>query len=179
MKVLEIGPNLKPQAQMIWPDAEIVTLDIDPELKPDIVADAAHMPEELTGQFDAILASHVLEHFSYWNTGQVLAGWIECLKDGGELHVVVPSLEWAAREVLSEKPSQALLPHLFAGQVNQWDLHWAAFTLRKLRADMERAGLNVKRAKTGPYHITVAGTVWEAEQHYVMGVKGHPGLAKE
>lgn len=173
--VLEVGANVKPQAQFIesFKDAKILTLDADEKMKPDILADAAEMPEELHGKLDGFLASHVLEHFSYWNTDKVLAGWIRCLKDGGEIHILVPSLEWAAREVLSERPSPAVYAQLYAGQVNQWDVHYTGFTMRKLRALFERAGISVHTAKTGVYHIRV-GDMGEfpAEQHYIAGIKG-------
>jgi len=180
--VLEIGANLKPQAQFVeqWKDAKILTLDIDEKQKPDILGDAADMPPELFGKLDGLLASHVLEHFSYWKTDKILEGWVKCLKDNGELHILVPSLEWAAREVLSENPSPAVYSQLFAGQVNQWDVHLTGFTMRKLRQLMERAGINVKVARTGIYHIRV-GTIgeFEAMQHYVAGTKGQPVLRKE
>lgn len=179
MEVLEIGANAKPQAHFIFPDAKIVTLDIDPAFSPDIVADAANMPEELKGRFDAILASHVLEHFSYWKEMDVLKGWVACLKEGGELHIVVPSAEWAAREVLSEKPSPALHGHMLAGQATQWDVHLNIFTMRKLRVLFERLGLTVFRAKTGEYHLNFHDKDYPAEQHYVAGKKGNPSLAKE
>lgn len=179
MEVLEIGANIRPQAQILFPDAKIVTLDVDKDLKPDIVADAGNMPEELHGRFDAILASHVLEHFQYRREQQVLQGWIDCIKDGGELHIIVPSAEWAAREVLSEKPSPALHGHMLAGQINQWDVHLNIFTMRKLRALFERLGLSVTRARTGKYAIRVGGEEYEAEQHYICGVKGKPELKKE
>lgn len=179
--VVEIGPNVKPQAQYIpsFEGAKVVTVDVDEKMKPDILADAANLPEEMDGKFDGLLASHVLEHFSYWNTEQVLAGWVRCLKDGGELHILVPSLEWAAREVLSEHPSPAVYAQLYAGQVNQWDVHLTGFTMRKLRQLMERVGINVHTAKTGVYHIRV-GTLgeFEAHQHYIAGVKGTPVLQK-
>jgi hypothetical protein len=84
----------------------------------------------------------------------------------------VPSLEWAAREVLSERPSPAVYAQLYAGQVNQWDVHLTGFTMRKLRQLMERVGINCHTATSGIYHIRV-GTVgeFEAVQHYVAGVK--------
>jgi predicted SAM-dependent methyltransferase len=179
MEVLEIGANVKPQAQLIWKDAKVLTLDIDPNMKPDIVADAGNMPEELHGRFDGILASHVLEHFSYWREQDILKSWIACLKEGGELHIVVPSAEWAAREVLSENPSPALHGHMLAGQVNGWDVHLNIFTMRKLRSLFERVGLSVTRARTGEYWLHYNGKEYKAEQHYICGVKGKPELSKE
>jgi predicted SAM-dependent methyltransferase len=177
--VLEIGANLKPQAQFVdqWRGAKVLTLDVDEKLKPDILADAENMPPELYEQLDGLLASHVLEHFSYWKTEKVLSGWVRCLKEGGEIHILVPSLEWAAREVLSENPSPAVYAQLYAGQVNQWDVHLTGFTMRKLRQLMDRVGISTNVARTGIYHVRV-GTMgeFEAMQHYVAGVKGTPPL---
>lgn len=172
MRVIEIGPNIKPQAQIIWPGAEIVTMDADPDLKPDILHDAGRpMPAELYGQFDHLLASHVLEHVPYWNTIAVLREWAKLVKPGGGVHIVVPSLEWAAEQILSERPSRALIPHLYAGLTTPWDVHLAGFTMRHLRACFEEAGLQVTRARTGPYHLAVLEEIHEAEQHYVCGLK--------
>lgn len=180
--VLEIGANLKPQAQFVdqWQGAKFLTLDVDEQMKPDILADAEDMPPELYDKLDGLLASHVLEHFSYWKTDKVLDGWIRCLKEGAELHILVPSLEWAAREVLSENPSPAVYAQLFAGQVNQWDVHLTGFTMRKLRQLMQKHGINVNVARTGIYHVRV-GTMgeFEAMQHYVAGVKGTTNLRAE
>lgn len=171
---VEIGANQKPQAQFIdeWKGAKILTLDIDVKQNPDIRADAASMPVQLKGKLDGLLASHVLEHFSYWKTEQVLKGWIDCLKPEGTLHILVPSLEWAAREVLSERPSPAVYAQLFAGQVNEWDEHLTGFTMRGLRAIMERCGIQVHTARTGVYHLRVGDLgEFEALQHYIAGSK--------
>jgi predicted SAM-dependent methyltransferase len=179
--VVEIGGNIKPQAHLVpgWDKARIISLDIDPEMHPDIVADAAAMPEDLYGTLDGVFASHVLEHFRYWQTKNVLLGWVECLKPGGELHILVPSWEWAAREVLSDRPSPALFGHSFAGQVNQWDVHLCMFTMRYLRKLFAECGLSVATAKTLPYQLHVNGQLYEAENHYIMGRKGEPVLRKE
>lgn len=179
---LEIGGHPKPQAHLVpsLKDAKIIHLNTDPEQYHDILADAANIPAELHEKFDAVFASHVLEHFSYWQTNNVLEGWIKCIKPGGELHIVVPSLEWAAREVLSENPSPAVYAQLYAGQVNQWDVHYTGFTMRKLRQLFEKLGVNCHTATTGVYHIRV-GSVgeFEAHQHYVAGVKGDVVLKRE
>lgn len=181
--VLEIGANQKSQAQFVpgWEQAKVLTLDIDEKQKPDILADAAKMPEYLHGKLDGLLASHVLEHFSYWKTDDVLAGWVKCLKPGGEIHILVPSLEWAAREVLSEKPSPAVYAQLFAGQVNEWDVHLTGFTMRKLRQILDNAGISVHTARTGIYHVRVGNlpNEFEALQHYIAGTLGTPELRSQ
>lgn len=169
MKILEIGPGAKPQACLIWPGEPIETMDADKQYQPTYVHDARTIPEELKGKYDAVFASHILEHIPYVQTVDALKEWASAVKPGGEVHVIVPSLEWVAEQILAEKPSIAMLPHLYAGQVTPWDIHLAGFTLRHLRVCMEAAGIAVERAKTGPYPITVVGNVYEAEQHYAMG----------
>jgi predicted SAM-dependent methyltransferase len=179
--VLEIGANAKPQAQYVpmFEGAKILTLDIDRKQNPDIVGNAADLPKKLKGTLDGIFASHVLEHFSYLMTEKVLRHWVDYIKDGGTLHVVVPSWEWAAREVLSENPSPALFGHCFAGNVNEWDVHLCMFTMRNLRRLFEKVGLSVIIARTGVYHIRYGDKEFEAEQHYICGVKGTPPLEKQ
>ena len=170
MKVCEIGPGPKPQAQMVWPDAELVTIDANPDANADYKIDASVIPDELQGQFDHVLASHVLEHFPWHQTVPVLKEWIKLLKRGGDLNIIVPSLEWAAREILSEQPSPAVIPHLYAGVVNQWDVHVSGFTMRHLRTVMEAVGLRVDLARSAPYTIMAIGKPYQAEQHFIRGV---------
>ena len=172
LKVLEIGAGPKPQAQQIWQDADIETMDADEKYNPTYLHDAATIPEELYEKYDVLLASHVLEHFPHWKTLNVLSEWIKAVKIGtGSVHIVVPSFEWAAEQALSEHPSRGTLPHLFGGITTPWDVHMTAFTMRHLRFVMEKSGLAVTQARTGPYLINAYGQVVTAEQHYVCGVR--------
>lgn len=167
--ILEIGANIKPQAKNVFPDDKIYIMDIDKQLKPDIVMDAGKI--NFKDKFDAIFASHVLEHFPYWDTLRVLTAWKNALVPGGQLHIIVPSWEWECRQVLSDKPAPALFPHSFAGCVNEWDVHKAMFTMRALRMLFDRIDLGTIYAKTGPYVLLANGKEVQAEQHYVIGVK--------
>jgi predicted SAM-dependent methyltransferase len=172
LKILEIGAGPKPQAQDIWKDAEIETLDADEQYKPTYLCNAEKIPEELYEKYDALLASHVLEHFPNWKVLNVLKEWRKVVKiNTGQVHIVVPSFEWAAEQALSEHPSPGTLPHLFGGNVTQWDIHKTAFTMRHLRVLFEAAGLAVIRARTGPYNINAYGQIVVAEQHYVCGLR--------
>ena len=172
--VLEIGANLKPQANLIWPHARITYLDIDPEFKPDIVADAAHLPGNLAGKFDAIFSSHVLEHFSYRDTVDVLVGWGKCLKKCGRVVTIVPSLEWAAKEIMTGNPSPVVWPHLFAGNSSQYDHHLNGFTQQSLKLDFEKAGYEIDFLGWSEYYLREYnyegkgfGEAHLAEQHII------------
>jgi predicted SAM-dependent methyltransferase len=167
--ILEIGANINPQAQYLYPDDKILIMDIDKQLKPDIVMDAGKM--NFVEKFDAILASHVLEHFPYFSVIDVMKRWANALVVGGELHILVPSWEWSARQVLSETPSPALFGHTFAGQTTEWDLHRCMFTMLRLRGVFETVGLSVVTATTTEYTLMINKQEQKAEQHYVAGVK--------
>lgn len=173
MKILEIGGSITPQAHLneAWEGAEFLHLDAVEDYKPDILCDAADIPSEYWGIFDGVFASHVLEHFHWVLGSSVLQHWTELLKPGGELHIIVPSLEWAARAILSENPPISVLAHLYAGQVNEYDIHKTGFTMMLLRKYFAEAELEVRQARTVPYHILVSEEPVPAEQHYLVGVK--------
>ena len=151
-------------------------MDADAQYNPTYECDARTIPEELLGKYDHVLASHVLEHFPWFDTIAVLTNWRGLLKPQGRLHVVVPSLEWVAEQILAEHPSKAVLPHLHAGITTPWDVHLASFTMRHLRASFENAGFAVVRARTGDYPIRVGADsegqdiIEVAQQHYACGV---------
>jgi hypothetical protein len=169
--ILEIGAGPKPKAKDSWPDAVVETMDADDQYDPNYVCDARMPPEELYGLYDHVMASHILEHIPYFETIQVLERWKLLLKDQGRLHIVVPSLEWAAEQILSETPGKAVLPHLYGGLTTKWDIHHAAFTMPHLRACLETAGIACVRARTGEYAIRLSDeSLTVAMQHYVCGV---------
>jgi len=173
MKVLEIGPRRTPKAHLIpgWEEAEVLTMDVVAENEPDIVCDAREIPEELHEQFDGVLASHVLEHFGWWLGDNILVEWTKLLKSGGEMHIIVPSAEWAGRQLLAEDPSPGVLAHLYGGNDGEFDRHKTMYTMRLLRQHFSSAGLEARNANTGQYNIGVKNVGYVAAQHYVMGVK--------
>jgi hypothetical protein len=167
VKLLELSPN-EQQAKEIWKDAEITPWDF-----------SIPTADNMLNCYDIVFANNVLQRFSYMAALNVLKGWEECLADGGELHVIVPSLEWACREVLHERPSPACMISLFGGQGGDGSVHMSGFTMRLLRADFEKIGLGVFRARTGPVTMGVNGVEMTIEQHYIAGRKGAPVLKNE
>jgi SAM-dependent methyltransferase len=62
MKTLIIGSGVKGKDGMLDPSS-IVTLDINPDVKPDVVHDLRILPLPFKGEeFDCIMANEVLEH---------------------------------------------------------------------------------------------------------------------
>lgn len=79
-------------------DATTVWMEAGPDV--DIVMD----PRNLTfrpGSVDAIYAVHVLDHVFPQEMIGAVRNWYQCLKPGGELHVVVDDFETIARLFVS------------------------------------------------------------------------------
>jgi SAM-dependent methyltransferase len=76
-----------------------VRLDIDPEVVPDIVADIIDMPEVPTQSVDAVWSSHNIEHVFTHEVPKVLGEFYRVLRDGGEVLLATPDLQWAAERI--------------------------------------------------------------------------------
>jgi predicted SAM-dependent methyltransferase len=94
------------------------TIDISPDHKPDIVADASSLPMVETGSADEFYASHVLEHFSWPRGLLVLNEWARVLKPGGLLKIAVPDMEVYAHFLINGQNPFNVMNDIYGG-------HWA------------------------------------------------------
>ena len=149
MKVLAIGTGAGDLCAQFWPEAEI---------------DTAMKPPK-TGNYDGVVVLNALQLQPYRKVKDYLKKCYSLLKEGGELHVFCPSLEWAAVQIISENPSPILLKHLYS------DGQKSAFTLRQLRELFRSAGIPVKAARVGQNTVRVGENTYAAEQHWIVGYK--------
>lgn len=192
MRVLDLGAGESCVARELWPEAEVVAVDAreipqaeeageggdEPRPYRRVVADVRALPEDL-GEFEVILASHVLEHLTRAEVVPTLAHWAEHLMPAGELHVLVPDLAWAAERVVRGEMAVEVLAHIYGSQANEWQFHKVGFTVALLRAAVKGAGLVVRTARLGPYEIVSTREDGSREsvvarQIYVVGVKRDP-----
>ena len=175
MRVLDVGAGSKSLLGEVWPEAEIVTVDLDPDTNPTFVCDCRELPDEL-GLFDVILASHLLEHIPRTEVLPTLREWVAHLEPGGALHIIVPDLAWAAEEIVrAGGVTNAVLQHIYGNQGTPWQYHHMGFTVVLLRDALMRAGLTVQEAKTNWFIIRLPGPDGDvdvkARQIYVIGMK--------
>jgi predicted SAM-dependent methyltransferase len=91
---------------------------------------------------DEVRASHILEHFSYRDTHEVLKEWVRVLKPNGWLKIAVPNLSWISEQILFSNPSlMPLHQYIVGGQIDQWDYHKNVFTYTSLYQHLLNHGL--------------------------------------
>jgi hypothetical protein len=106
---------------------------------------------------DEIYAGHILEHFGYGQTLDVLKDWTRALKPGGVLKVAVPNFKWIASTYMDVAAGRfagvgapPLSGYLMGGQTDEHDFHKAIF---------DRASLSKLLIDAGLEHIRP----WESE----------------
>ena len=153
-RVLDLGAGFDSRAKMMFPDAEVITVDLNEDSNPDVVADVRALPEDI-GQFDTIIASHVLEHIYRLEILPTLKHWYEHTKPGGTLMVAVPDIYWAAEQIISEtKDYMGWLLHLYGSGGDSGLLsHRMGFTIKFLRDVVTLAGFTVTEARLTPYEL--------------------------
>jgi len=98
-RILDIGGGRSRMAAMLYPAAEVVTLDIDPELAPIdpverarfVVGDARRLPFE-DASFDVVTMFDVLEHIEEDHAAAAEA--MRVTKPGGWVLVSTPQADW-------------------------------------------------------------------------------------
>ena len=101
--VIDLGAG---EAQYHIQEGTPIRVDMDPASNPDVLADARFLP--FKDEFaDMTYASHLLEHFSFRETINVLNEWVRVTKVDGKLVIVVPNLKWASNNILHNTQNQA------------------------------------------------------------------------
>ena len=132
-----------------------IRLDIDPAVRPDIVASILDMSIVPDASVDAVYSSHNIEHLYPHEVPIALAEFLRVLKPTGFLLLTCPDLQSICRLVVEDKldlpayvsPAGPIAPHdvlyghrpqLAAG--NLFMAHRTGFTLKTLIDTMRAAG---------------------------------------
>ena len=128
-------------------ECEVVRVDIREECNPDYRCDIRQLPFD-NESFDVIFSSHVLEHFNREEHPKLLKEWLRVLKPSGEIRLILPSIEWAAKEIVAGKVSNDVLNVLYGAQSNPFDFHMNGFTPDSLSRLIESMGCKVNSCIT-------------------------------
>lgn len=171
---LGAGPRIRSR-DFIGEKFELTVLDARDDEYTDIIHEITidnklPFPDE---SFDIVFNSHIFEHFPYNHELTVMRDWVRVLKTGGVIYTVVPSWEWVAQEVLKspEKRSSALKGIAFAGQINEYDVHYNMFTLDMLEDIYHACRVEVRTCSSRKQAYVVAGRKARLLENFIVGVK--------
>jgi len=175
IKILDVGSGYDSVAKQVFTwieNKEITRLDFDKEAKPDILHDITQpFPDELRNQFNIVYVSHILEHIEFTNVINTFRNVTGALKNMGEIWVVVPSMEWAANEIINQREGIHVQGAIYGGQNHPLDYHRSGFTLRSLRQMVEICGLIVRKAYQSPYQITYKDREYQCIQNVIVAMR--------
>lgn len=134
----------------------------------EIVTDA-----DADGLFDAIVLDHILQQTDRASVLKIVDYYRDKLIDYGQLHIVVPSLEWACREIAkNDEPNPMAYLAIYG---TDQEPHKCGMTLLWMRLVTEQAGLVPFRATKEGYlallKIGEAEQEFQAEQNVLVAVK--------
>ena len=174
IRILDIGSGSESVAKIVFShlDIEVTRLDGTPETNPDILHDITQpLPYNLIRQFDIVYISHVMEHIDRMKVIEVFKNVIQAVKDRGEVWVIVPSLEWAANEIINHREGIHVQMNIFGGQTYPLDYHRCGFTLAGLRQMVELCGLFIRKAYQSPFGIVYNGNEYPSLQNVVIAIR--------
>jgi len=89
--VLEVGTGDGVVRRCVGPLVDSYTvMDINPRLKPDVLADLREPQPALQARFDAVVCTEVLEHLPFEDLARCLGHLVACLRPGGRLFLTLP-----------------------------------------------------------------------------------------
>ena len=120
--------------------------------------------------YDAAFLGHYLQTLNLSDVVPYLKELALLLDVGNEIWVTVPSLEWAAREIVTKDEPSVIIPLLIYGAVS--DPHHCGFTMMWLRVALENAGFTTRKAVQEGYQLNIDGIgEYMAVQNLVIGMK--------
>jgi predicted SAM-dependent methyltransferase len=150
----------------------------------DHVGNAKDLSRFADGTFQAIYASHVLEHFDF--SGEILhtlKEWNRVLEPGGKLMVSVPDLDVLAKLFIDKSHFSTaerfyVMQMMFGGHVDRYDYHLAGVNQEFLAGWLAQAGfVNVRRVEN--FGLTNDTSSYLFKGHAVSlnvtAEKGHAG----
>lgn len=124
---------------------------------------------EQGGPYDYIVLDHLLNQAKRPQVFPIVKMYSDYLVDGGQLALVVPSLEWACTEIATnDEPNPMAYLSIYGTDVDQ---NLSGMTILWMRIVLEQCGLFVVQAKTEQYKAAVNDQPFEARQNVVIAMR--------
>ena len=163
-----------------------INVDIRKTIATDIVSPAWDVTDVRPRSVDVIYSRHTLEHLDPNDARIALSHWLELLKDDGHIHVIVPDMEFHAKQLLGMTKADKFndqLQHAYAG-FQGWrdesrggskeDAHKWGYSENMLFSELKSAGFKawgrvVEGKDSEPWHLNVISTKSVAAMHNLQG----------
>lgn len=157
------GPERLPEC-FKTPDWKEIRLDINPAVKPNIVASLTDLSAVEDASMDAVWSSHSLEHLEGFDVAKALAEIRRVLKPTGFTLITLPDLKQVAQLIVEGKADHVIyvspagpitpLDMLFGHQAsqeqgNRYMAHRTGFTAELLGKQLTEAGFAEVRIRQG------------------------------
>ncbi len=149
--VLEVGlGNALVRNYLVRQGVHVTTIDIDEELKPDILGSVTDIPAG-DNTYDVVLAGQIIEHLPYEDAKQAMREIHRVCAKGAMISVPdsrktlfkagfhIPKVGW--KDLFVKIPSGKI--HEFDGQ-HYWEIGKRGHSLKKVRKDLEDAGFTIE-----------------------------------
>jgi hypothetical protein len=167
-----------------------ISVDLRDDPRVTYKRDIRNLPEEWADQFDIVKAHHVLEHFGFGQTQEIVNEWARVVKPGGVMRLTVPDIEAFAERILNGPDGKSghldigILGGFYGDQGHSmWrqeayggehdgrfipdsfenNHHKTGFTSRSLAGYMAAAGLEIVELVRDAYQILAVGKKPEGE----------------
>lgn len=134
--LLELGAGYRPTPGYVHND-------IYPQDDIEIVCRAEDIGDYVDTPIDILRATHLLEHFSYRETANVLKRWYDAMAPEGEIYLEVPNFSWQTKaHAFGEISDEEAVNYIFGEQDYEGNFHFNGFTIGSLTKYLTDAGFN-------------------------------------
>jgi 2-polyprenyl-3-methyl-5-hydroxy-6-metoxy-1,4-benzoquinol methylase len=161
--VLEVGPGPGIVKKVLKSyGISHTTIDIDEELKPDIIGSATSLPFN-DESFDCVCAFQMLEHIEYNDSLKAISEFVRVSNKSIILSLPNAKRLWGyklyvpfigALQFFIRKPSFSDKPHTFDGQ-HYWELNKKGYSVKRFVSDVSQLDIRLVksfRVRENPYH---------------------------
>lgn len=154
------------------PEWREIRVDLDPDVKPDLVASITDLRPIVECSVDAVWSSHNLEHLSAHEVPVALGEFFRVLSPGGVVLITLPDLQQVAEFIVADKLEEVAYESA-VGPITPLDCvfglgkdiaagrtlmaHRTGFTATTLRKHLERAGFGNVRIWFSPFALWAEG----------------------
>lgn len=170
-KLLHVGCGGDPAPVELFRNFSQVRLDINPEMKPDVVADMRAIPFP-AGSFDGLYCAHALEHLPEKDADACVVEWRRVVRDGGFAMTILPDLQAACAHIakgLEKEPfyqahsgdpiyaQDVIFGHRASCETNPFMYHRTGFTPTRLYDCFVAAGFASVDVGTDGFNLWAVG----------------------